>query len=90
MLHLKRCLGPELWSYTYHPIVLIGELRPILGIQPTVHRIFIDCLSTEATVGKQTEGPWWDDADCHGDERGRGTDMGSWDGAGGGQNLSEE
>ena len=70
--------------------MLIGELRPILVVQPPVHQIFIDGLSTEATVGKQTEGVWWHDADCHGDERGRGADMGSWDGAGGGQNLSEE
>lgn len=73
MLCSKRCLWPELLRYTYPPIVLIGKSRPILVDHPPIHQIFIDCLSTEATVGIRQKVPVGSlSADCHGEGEGEG------------------
>ena len=90
VLYLKRCLWPELLRYTYPLIVLIGKSRPILVEHPPIHQIFIDCLSTEATVGSERRSLL-----AHsmlivmGREKERDTDTGSWDRAGVWGTLSE-
>lgn len=77
MLCSKRCLRPQLLRYTYPPIVLIGKSRPILVDHPPIHQIFIDCLSTEATVGIRQKVSLGSMLIVMGREKGRDADMGS-------------
>lgn len=57
--------------------MLIGKSRPILVDHPHIHQIFIDCLSTEATVGIRQKVSLGSMLIVMGREKGKDADMGS-------------